>query len=40
LLGWFDLPDEKKCNVYVTSLPLDITDEELMSKYGVLSPDP
>jgi HIV Tat-specific factor 1 len=43
LLGWFDLPDEKNCNVYVTGLPLDITDEEfeeLMSKYGILSPDP
>ncbi len=43
ILGWFDLPDEKNCNVYVTGLPLDITDEEfeeLMSKYGIISPDP
>jgi HIV Tat-specific factor 1 len=43
LLGWFDLPDEKNCNVYVTSLPLDITNEqfvELISKYGILSLDP
>ena len=42
-LGWFDLPDEKNCNVYVTGLPYDITDvefEELMSKYGIISPDP
>jgi HIV Tat-specific factor 1 len=42
-LGWFDLPDEKNCNVYVTGLPLDMTDgefEELMSKYGIISPDP
>ncbi|CAF0859237.1 unnamed protein product [Adineta steineri] len=41
--GWFDLPDEKNCNVYVTGLPFDITDEEfeeLMSKYGIISPDP
>ncbi len=43
ILGWFDLPEEKNCNVYVTGLPLDITDEEfeeLMSKYGIISPDP
>ena len=42
-LGWFDLPDEKNCNVYISGLPFDITDEEfeeLMSKYGVISPDP
>ena len=41
--GWFDLPEEKNCNVYVTGLPLDMTDaefEELMSKYGIISPDP
>ncbi|CAF0886529.1 unnamed protein product [Adineta ricciae] len=41
--GWFDLPDEKNCNVYISGLPFDITDEEfeeLMSKYGVISPDP
>ncbi len=43
ILGWFELPDEKNCNVYVSGLPLDITDEEfeeLMSKYGIISPDP
>ena len=43
VLGWFDLPGEKNCNVYVTGLPLDITDvefEEMMGKYGVISPDP
>lgn len=43
VLGWFELPDEKNCNVYVTGLPLDITDlefEEMMSKYGIISPDP
>ena len=42
-VGWFNLPDEKNCNVYVTGLPLDITDEEfeeLMVKYGIISPDP
>ena len=41
--GWFELPDEKNCNVYVSGLPLDMTDEEfeqLMSKYGIISPDP
>ncbi|CAF4452428.1 unnamed protein product, partial [Adineta steineri] len=41
--SWFDLPDEKNCNVYVTGLPFDITDEEfeeLLSKYGIISPDP
>ncbi|CAF0935014.1 unnamed protein product [Rotaria sordida] len=41
--GWFELPDEKNCNVYISGLPLDITDEEfeaLMSKYGIISPDP
>ena len=43
VLGWFDLPGEKNCNVYVTGLPLDITDvefEEMMGKYAVISPDP
>lgn len=42
-LGWFEIPDEKNCNVYISGLPLDITDEEfeeLMSKYGIISPDP
>ncbi|CAF4150543.1 unnamed protein product [Rotaria sp. Silwood2] len=41
--GWFELPDEKNCNVYISGLPLDITDEEfeeLMLKYGIISPDP
>ena len=41
--GWFDLPEEKNCNVYVTGLPLDMSDAEfegLMSKYGIISPDP
>lgn len=41
--GWLDVPDEKNCNVYVTGLPLDITDlefEELMSKYGIIAQDP
>ncbi|CAF3277473.1 unnamed protein product [Rotaria socialis] len=41
--GWFEVPDEKNCNVYISGLPLDITDEEfeeLLSKYGIISPDP
>ena len=41
--GWFDINDDKNTNVYVSGLPLDITDEEfeeLMSKYGIIMKDP
>lgn len=41
--GWFEIDDEKNTNVYVSGLPLDITDEEfeeLMSKYGIIMKDP
>ncbi|RNA10183.1 HIV Tat-specific factor 1 [Brachionus plicatilis] len=41
--GWFEMEDEKNTNVYVSGLPLDITDqefEELMSKYGIIMKDP
>ena len=41
--GWVDLDDEKNTNVYVSNLPLDITDEEfeeMMSKYGIIMKDP
>lgn len=40
---WFEIDDDKNTNVYVSGLPLDITDEEfekLMSKYGVVMKDP
>lgn len=40
---WFEIEDDKNTNVYVSGLPLDITDEEfekLMSKYGVIMKDP
>ena len=36
---WFDIGDENNHNVYVSGLPLDITQEEfaeLMSKYGII----
>lgn len=42
-LGWLDPSDEKNCNGYVTGLSLDFIDvefEEMMDKYGVISPDP
>lgn len=41
--GWFEMEDEKNTNVYVSGLPLDVTDqefEELMSKYGIIMKDP
>ncbi|XP_048578231.1 HIV Tat-specific factor 1 homolog [Nematostella vectensis] len=41
--GWFQPDPEKNPNVYVSGLPLDITDEEfveLMSKYGIIMEDP
>ena len=41
--GWFDVNDEKNTNVYVSGLPLDVTDdefEEMMSKYGIIMKDP
>lgn len=41
--AWFDVDEAKNTNVYVSGLPLDITDEEfkeLMSKYGLIMADP
>ena len=38
-----ELNEEKNTNVYVSNLPLDITDEEfeeMMSKYGIIMKDP
>ncbi|XP_061169553.1 HIV Tat-specific factor 1-like [Saccostrea echinata] len=40
---WFDVQDEKNTNVYVSGLPLDITEEEfkeLMNKCGMIMFDP
>ena len=40
--GWVDVNEEKNTNVYVSGLPLDITDEEfeaMMSKYGIIMKD-
>ncbi|XP_060084348.1 HIV Tat-specific factor 1-like [Ylistrum balloti] len=41
--SWFEVDETKNTNVYVSGLPLDITDEEyreLMSKYGLIMADP
>ncbi|XP_071112882.1 17S U2 SnRNP complex component HTATSF1-like [Haliotis cracherodii] len=41
--GWFEHDSEKSAHVYVSNLPLDITDEEykeLMSKCGLIMHDP
>lgn len=41
--GWFQIDDQKNTNVYVSGLPLDMTDDEfekMMSKYGVIMKDP
>ena len=41
--GWVQVDDEKNTNVYVSGLPLDISDdefEEMMSKYGIIMKDP
>jgi hypothetical protein len=41
--GWVDVNQDKNTNVYVSGLPLDITDEEfedMMSKYGIIMKDP
>lgn len=41
--GWFDVEDKHNLNVYVSNLPLDITDEEfseLMKKCGLVMFDP
>ncbi|XP_062610063.1 17S U2 SnRNP complex component HTATSF1-like, partial [Saccostrea cucullata] len=40
---WFDVQDEKNTNVYVSGLPVDITEEEfkeLMNKCGMIMFDP
>lgn len=41
--GWFEVSDEHNTNVYVSNLPLDITEEEfeeIMSKCGLIMKDP
>ncbi|XP_046544376.1 HIV Tat-specific factor 1-like [Haliotis rubra] len=41
--GWFEHDSERSAHVYVSNLPLDITDEEykeLMSKCGLIMHDP
>ncbi len=40
--GWVDVNEDKNTNVYVSGLPLDVTDEEfeeMMSKYGIIMKD-
>jgi len=40
--GWVDVDDDKNTNVYVSGLPMDVTDEEfeeMMSKYGIIMKD-
>ena len=39
---WFEMDEDKNLNVYVSGLPLDITQEEfveMMSKYGIVMVD-
>lgn len=41
--GWFEVDDAHNTNVYVSNLPMDMTDEEfiaLMSKCGMIMMDP
>ena len=41
--GWFDVEDTNNTTVYISGLPLDITDDdfkELMNKCGMLMYDP
>lgn len=41
-VGWFEVADEHNTNVYVSNLPLDITEDEyveLMSKCGLIMKD-
>ncbi|KAJ7388733.1 HIV Tat-specific factor 1 [Desmophyllum pertusum] len=43
LLGWFEVEGNKNPNVYVSGLPLEITEEEfleMMSKFGIIMQDP
>ena len=40
--GWVDVNEDKNTNVYVSGLPLDISDEEfeeMLSKYGIIMKD-
>ena len=42
LKGWFELDDQHNTSVYVSGLPLDITEEEfltLMRKCGIIMED-
>ncbi|CAH2315156.1 HIV Tat-specific factor 1 [Pelobates cultripes] len=41
--GWFNVEDQRNTNVYVTGLPLDLTNDEfvqIMSKCGIIMRDP
>ena len=43
ILGWFDMDDQFNTKVYVSNLPLDVTEEEfldVMRKGGVVMRDP
>jgi HIV Tat-specific factor 1 len=43
ILGWFEMDDQFNTKVYVSNLPLDITEEEfldMMRKGGVVMRDP
>jgi HIV Tat-specific factor 1 len=43
ILGWFDMDDQFNMKVYVSNLPLDVTEEEFMDviqKGGVVMRDP
>ncbi|KAL7673790.1 hypothetical protein ACOME3_000071 [Neoechinorhynchus agilis] len=40
---WFEMPDEKNCNVYVSGLGQKVTEDEfreLMVRYGLIASDP
>lgn len=40
--AWFDVNEERNTNVYVSGLPLDMSEEEfeeMMSKYGIIAKD-
>lgn len=42
ILGWFEMDDEHNTKVYVSNLPLDITDQEfldVMQKCGLVMKD-
>lgn len=41
--SWFELDDQKNTKVYISNLPLDLTEEEfteMMQRYGIIMKDP